>query len=285
MNKAVIVDRLSNNISFAIQQGEMVGLLSTNSVDKTTLLRTISGNIKPISGFVSVLDSDPYQKNVNYLKQISFFENNKLWNNITALKSLEIYKDIYNISERNYISMLESLSEIFELKNYLNISIEKLSINIITKLNMIVSLIHNPKLLLIDKISDFNLNYLYEYNKKYNTTILMSSDNINSLVGYFRRVLILDKNRLIYDGSIEELIYKYASNVLIKIIFSGKLDISILKNLGEIRKNNYPEIYLLVPRIDAQLKSIEIMNNFLVSSISIEEVSLDEITKKLIYKK
>src|SRR3972149_11192473 len=134
MNRAIIVDRLVKNfevtekepgltgaikslfspkkkqvhalrgISFTIQPGELIGFIGPNGAGKTTTLKTLSGLLFPTSGFVEVLDYDPWERKPEFLKQIALVmgQKNQLWWDLPAIETFELNKAIYEIPSKKY---------------------------------------------------------------------------------------------------------------------------------------------------------------------------------------
>lgn len=220
MDKAIIVDHLSkdnlfSDISFTLQKGEFVGILSPKGAGKTTLLKIIAGIKHASSGFVSVLGFDPIEKQYDFLKQISYVGPNKseLWLNLPAIETFELYKDLYEINERDFRRDIDELVSIFNLSKLLEVPVKNLSFEHKERVEISLALIHKPKILLLDEpflnleskkqhaISD----YLYEYTTKNKTTVLLASDKVEDLIGLARRSIIIDEGKLIYDGPLERI--------------------------------------------------------------------------------
>jgi len=212
MDKAIIVDHLSyledlKDISFTIQRGEFVGIVGANGSGKTTILKVISGLLKPSSGFVSVLEHDPFLRSHDYLKEISFIteRGNQLLKNSPAIDALEITKEIYDLSDREYNLTLKYLTQF--IKDPL----------------LLDSLIYKPKVLLLDQ-PEVDLDTVYNYHKKEEPTILLSSDRIDNLIDLVRRIILIDKGRVLFDGAIDEIVTKFAAEKIIKATLSEEVD-------------------------------------------------------------
>jgi len=205
MDKAIIVDHLKG-ISFTIQTGEIVGLIGPIGAGKTTIIKVLSGLTNSVSGFVSVLDFDPWEKSKDFLKQISviFGQNSQLIPDLPATYTFELNKATYEIRERDYRKNLDELVSLLGASKLLDIQVKKLLPDQKIKMEYIASLIHKPKVLFLDE-PIFDPDFLYEYNKKNKTTILLTSHKIDNLVGFVRRAIAIDNGKLIFDGPLEEL--------------------------------------------------------------------------------
>lgn len=205
MDKAIIVDHLMG-MSFTIQTGEIVALVGPIGAGKTTIIKILSGLIKPKSGFVSVLDNNPWEKSNDFLKQISviFGDKSQLILDLPAIYTFELNKAIYKIKDRDYRRNLDELISFFEVTKLLDIEVRKLTPEQKIKMEFIASLIHKPKVLFLDEMF-FDPDFLYEYNKRNQMTIFLTSSNINNLNEIVRRIIAIDDGKLIFDGPLEKL--------------------------------------------------------------------------------
>lgn len=286
MDKAIIVDRLSSKvlkkISFVIQAGELVGIIGPNGAGKTAVMKVLAGLSPLTSGFVSVLDFDPYQRNQNFLKQISLVlgQHIELWWDLPAVETFELNKSLYQIPEREYKKNLDHLISLFNVSKILKIPVNKLTSIQRAKMEMIASLIHKPKVLLLDEplLKDF----VFDYNREYGTTILLSSSYIGDFTNLLRRIIIINEGSILFDGAMEELTTKFATEKIIKATFSEEIDIKSIANIGVVKKYSFPQIYISVPRTTVTFAAAELLQNYPVINLSIEEFSIEEIIKNII---
>lgn len=267
MEKAIIVDHVSylndiNGVSFTIQKGEFVGIIGDSN--KSIILELISGLNKPDSGFISVLGYDPYLKIYSFLKQISYVKEQKyqLIKDSPAIKSLEITKEIYGLSDREFNKNLIELTQFIKDPNLLD------------------SLIYKPEVVLIDN-SHLDLESVYNYNKKYGSTVLIGTDKLDNLINLVRRVILIVKGQILFDGAIDEIITKYAKEKVIKAKLSSEVDQKSVAKLGTIKKYMHPYIYISAPRSVVSFTAAELIQNFPIIKIDIEELSIEEIVENI----
>jgi len=279
------------SISFTIQKGELVGFIGPNGAGKTTTLKTLSGLLYPTSGFTQVLDYDPWDKNPEFLKQISLVmgQKNQLWWDLPAIETFELNRVIYGLNKKQFVQNLEELVTLLDLGKILNIPVRRLSLGQRMRLELVAALLYKPKVLFLDeptigldliaqqKIRDF----IYEYNKKNEATILLTSHNMDDLVDLARRVIVIDKGKLIFDGVLEELVNRYAKEKLIKIYLTQSVNVEDFRKIGKVKKYAYPQVYLSVPRSTVAVAAAEILQDFPVGDLNIEEIPIEEIVRKV----
>lgn len=278
-------------ISFSIASGELVGFIGPNGAGKTTTLKTLSGLLYPTSGFVQVLEHDPWEKRPEFLKQISLVmgQKNQLWWDLPAIETFELNREIYEIPKKDYEKNLEELVSLLEVGNLLQTQVRRLSLGQRMRLELVTALLHKPKVLFLDeptigldligqaKMRDF----IYEYNKKTQATILLTSHNMDDLVNLANRVIVIDGGRILFDGALRELTERFAKEKIIKLSLSSEGDIKKIETIGELKKLAFPEVVISVPRSTVAVAAAEILQNFPVNDLTIEEIPIEDVIRRV----
>jgi ABC-2 type transport system ATP-binding protein len=279
------------NISFTIQPGELVGFIGPNGAGKTTTLKILSGLLYPTSGFTQVLEFDPWERRSEFLKQISLVmgQKNQLWWDLPAIETFELNQAIYEIPRQEYKENLRELTSLLEVEKLLNIQVRRLSLGQRMKLELVAALLHKPKVLFLDeptigldlvaqqKLRDF----IYDYNRRYEATILLTSHNMDDLVDLSRRVIVIDEGNIIFDGALEELTSRFAKEKTIKVTLSDEKDIKKIEEIGRVKKFAFPQVILAVPREATALAAAELLQDFPVTDLTIEEIPIEDIIRKV----
>lgn len=279
------------DISFTIQKGELVGFIGPNGAGKTTTMKMLSGLIYPTSGFVSVLDFDPFLKSRDFLKQISLVmgQKNQLWWDLPVINSFEFNRAVYEIKEKDYKKNLDDLVSLLGVSSLLNIQVRKLSLGQRMKMELIASLIYKPNVLFLDEptigldlVAQQNLrDFIYEYNKKNEATILLTSHNMSDLSDLSRRVIIINEGELVFDGPLDDITVKFAQEKIIKATLSEDIDPKKLSEIGVLSKYTFPYVYITVPRSTVAFAAAEFLQKFPVIDLNIEELPIEEVVRKV----
>jgi ABC-2 type transport system ATP-binding protein len=278
-------------ISFTIQPGELVGFIGPNGAGKTTTLKTLSGLLYPTSGFVEVLEHDPWERTPEFLKQISLVmgQKNQLWWDLPAIETFELNRAIYEIPRKTYMENLKELVDLLEIGKLINTPVRKLSLGQRMRMELTAALLHKPKVLFLDeptigldlvaqqKMRDF----IYNYNIKFGATIILTSHNMNDLTDLARRVIVIDAGQLLFDGALEELVGKFAKEKIIKATLGSEDNIENLEKIGKVKKLTFPEVTIAVPREATAVAAAELLQNFPVEDLTIEEVPIEDIIRKV----
>lgn len=279
------------SLSFTIQPGEIVGIVGPKGAGKTTTLKILSGLLYPTSGFVEVLEHDPWERKSEFLRQISLVAGRKdqFWWELSARETLELNRAIYQLPTREYEENLSELVEILEIGKLLNIPVMKLSLAQRARVELATELVHKPKVLLLDeptlgldlvskqKIRDF----IYQYNKKYGTTVVMASSNIDDLIDTVRRVVVMNEGNILFDGALEDLITKFSNEKVINTVFLNDEGLSSLDQIGKVKKINFPRVSIYVPRSTAYVAASELIQNYPIENLMIEELPVIEVIKNM----
>jgi ABC-2 type transport system ATP-binding protein len=283
--------RALRQCSFSIKPGELVGFIGPNGAGKTTTLKILSGLLYPTAGFIQVLGFDPWDRKPNFLKEISLVmgQKNQLWWDLPAIETLELNRAIYEIPRSKYEERLSELIKMLEVKKLLNIQVRRLSLGQRMRLELVAALLHRPKVLFLDeptigldvvaqqKMRDF----IYDYNKTYGATILLTSHNMDDVVDLAKRVIVIDKGKILFDGDLQELVNRFAKDKIIKVYLSKEADVKQLEKIGKVKKLDFPQAVLSVRRATAAVAAAELLQKLPVADLTIEEVPIEEIVRKV----
>lgn len=280
-----------DDISFEIKEGELVGFIGPNGAGKTTTLKCLSGLLYPNKGRVEVFGNNPYDKKAEFLKQISLVmgQKNQLWWDLPAIDSIILNKEIYEVSDKQFQETLRELSELLDASHLLKVQVRKLSLGERMKMELIASLIHTPKILFLDeptigldvvmqkKVREF----IKAYNKRFSGTIILTSHYMSDVEELCERVLIINFGKIVYDGKLSQIVAKYAPYKILKITFSDKVEQDKLKTLGEVKQFDFPRAVLAISRLRINIIASQILQDFPVSDINIEEPEVEDVIRKI----
>ena len=285
------VVRALKNVSFNIKSGELVGFIGPNGAGKTTTLKILSGLLYQTSGFVQVLDYDPWDRREEFLKKITLVmgQKNQLWWDLPAIETIELNKTIYELTDKAYKESMSELVELLEVHKHLNVPVRKLSLGQRMRLELLVALLHRPKILFLDeptigldvvaqqKVRDF----IYEYNKKHNAAIILTSHNMDDVIDLAKRVIVIDKGKILFDGDLMDLVGQFAKDKIIRAYLSKETDFKRFEEIGRVRRLDYPQVVLSVPRETAAVAAAEVLQNFPIADLTIDEEPIEEIIRRV----
>lgn len=239
------------DFNLTIEEGEIIGLIGSNGAGKTTLTKILSGIIHPSSGSVSVLGFNPWDKPNEYRKQMALIMGQKaqLWWDLPALDGFLLLKEIYQIPTKDFYDRIEFLAEYLDIKEQLNIQVRRLSLGERMKVELMAALLHQPQVIFLDEPTiglDLTAQkavrkFIKEYRKQYNPLMILTSHYMDDIEELCERIVIMKEGQKVFDGGINFLQDKYASNKVIKLhIFDdqqrSELIQSFPKEMGKIEE-------------------------------------------------
>ena len=204
-----------NNISFNLNEGEILGLLGPNGAGKTTTIQMLLGTITPTSGTINYFGKDFAKYQQECLQLINFTSAfNSLQGRITVWENLLVFALLYQV--KNPSEKIKKLTKYFEVYELLNIKFRDLSSGQQTRINIVKSLLNDPKILLMDEptasldpdIADKLLTFIENLRSEHNIAILYTSHNMHEVTRICNRVIFLDKGKIVAEDTPTGLIKK-----------------------------------------------------------------------------
>lgn len=284
------------NISFDINEGELVGFLGPNGAGKTTTLKILSGIVYPTSGEVSTLGFVPFKRKKEFQKQFALVmgQKNQLPRAMPAMDGFLLYKAIYEIPDAEFDANIKELVELLDIKNILDIPVRKLSLGQRMKCELVAALLHGPKVLLLDEptigldvTAQKNIReFIKKYNKEKKTTIILTSHYMDDIKELCERVIIINHGEVVYDGKLALLMEKYAPHKTISITTSISNSEEKLKLFGDVVTYEEFASTFKVLRSEAKYLAARLIESDLgVEDILIHEVSIDDVVRHIFAQK
>lgn len=294
-----------NSVSFSIEKGERVGLLGSNGSGKSSLIKILSGVLKPTSGKVLCLGVDPFEKRRKYIAEVGVFFGHKsfLIPDVPAIRSLELAAAIYKVSASEFKRKVDHMIAVLGIEETLLHRPPRLmSLGQRVKFELISSLLHEPRLLLLDEpligvdlISKNSVTrYLKTLSVELGVTILLSSHIISDLKSLCSRFIILHQGRVLFDGNVDQLKRKIDIQRRVEIAVTSESYVKSVSamlrkfSIDIVEQNLSVSAAVPVGRetevLDCIANSIHNLGNDAISNITIMEPALDEFIRKLIQK-
>lgn len=218
------------DVSFSINEGEIVGYIGPNGAGKSTTIKVMSGILVPDKGKCDILGQTPWKNRVAHVKNIGvvFGQRSQLWWDVPVIDSFELLRDIYKIPQNEYKLNAEMLIETLNLRDIIYAPVRQLSLGQRMRCEIAASLLHSPKILFLDEptigldaVSKIAVrNFIKKINKEKNVTVILTTHDMNDIEALANRILLIGKGQILYDGNINDLRGKYVSHKTITIDFS-----------------------------------------------------------------
>ena len=283
-----------NNISFEVEKGELLAFIGPNGAGKSTTIKMLTGILYPTSGKVDILGLDPQKdrKKLAYEIGLMMGQKEQLWTHLTPYDNFKYFGAIYDIPEKQVEKKIEEFRSIFDLEEFINNPVRNLSLGQRIICEILASIIHEPKILILDEptigldpvVKENIRTMIKRMNKEYKTTIFLTSHDVGDIEKLCKRVIIINDGKIVLDDSMENLKYHYLNKKIIDAKMKEKINlddedgITILKDKG----------YNLKIEVDLNKKfvsdALKLLNTDNLVDINITNTPLEEIISD-IYKK
>ena len=280
-----------NDISFDVEEGEMIAFIGPNGAGKSTTIKMLTGILYKNEGNIKVLDLDPSKdrKKLAYKIGTVFGQKEQLWMHLTPFDNFKFFAAIYDIPEKEAEERIEELSKLFEMEGFINTPVRNLSLGQRIRSEIVASLIHEPKILFLDEptigldpvVKENIRKLIKKMNKEYNTTIFLTSHDVLDIEKLCKRVIIVNNGKIVMDDTMNNLKYHYLNKKIIEVKSKEKIDfnnedgITVLK---EKETNLKLEIDTRKKNLSDVLKMIDPDN---IVDINISNTPLEQIISEI----
>ncbi len=284
--------RAADGVSFSIKEGELVGFLGPNGAGKTTTLKMLSGLIYPTSGSARVAGFDPSKRENAYRRLFALVlgQKNQLWWDLPAIESFHLLRAIYGLPADQFKATLDELVQLLGIGPKLNVMVRELSLGERMKMELIAALLHRPRVLFLDEptigldvVSQKAVReFLRDYNRRYRTTILLTSHYMADISSLCARVIVIDHGKKIYDGDLDRIAGAGARQRIIKFKpRDGAFPADWQPAHGVSKVGEDGEILLHVPSEHVTTVCSQILAQGAVDDITIQDVPLEDIISEI----
>lgn len=282
--------RALDNISFKINEGEMVGYIGPNGAGKSTTIKIMCGILTPDYGTCNINGFVPYKDRKKYVENIGVVFGNRsaLWWDVPVEDSFELLKSIYQIPEEKYKKQKKMLIEMLNIEEIIKRPTRQLSLGQRMRCEIAAAFIHDPKIVFLDEptigldsTSKIAVrNFIKEINKEKKTTIILTTHDTGDIAALTKRIILIGKGKLLLDGSFNKLIKQYSSKVL-NVKYNGKL-----KKLPigmKILEKNDNEIKINVDEDKIKLANsiVYLTQNFEILDLEVKNTAIDDVVANL----
>ena len=279
------------DLSFKIAPGERVGFLGPNGAGKTTTLKTLSGLLHPTSGSVTVAGHVPFQRNPEFLKQITLVMGQKqqlLWD-LPPSETYAMNRAIYDVPRAQAEETIAELVTLLEIGELIGKPTRQLSLGERMKCELVAALLHRPRVLFLDEPTiglDVAMQakmreFIRAYNERFGAAVLLTSHYMDDVTALCPRVIVIDHGRLIYDGDLKALVRRVRPDKRLTVRLSAEVARSVLERLGSVVSYEAGQAVLSVPleRLNATVQGA--LSTLPVVDLSVEEPPLEEVMREL----
>lgn len=291
-NKEVEKIKALDNLNLKINKGDLMAYVGINGAGKSTSIKLLSGILSPTKGEVRVLGLDPFKSRRKLAQKycVIFGQRSQLWWDIPPVKTYELLKEIYNISDKKYRKNLDMFIEILDMKSIINTPVRNLSLGQRMRAEFAAAFLHDPEIALLDEATigldviakERIRNFLKEMNKEKKITILLASHDLSDVEQLCSKIIMVDSGKKIYDGNIEGIKAKYQEQRFI-LVECDNTNLNI--NNSNIKLENSEDNLFTVSFNINDISQVDVINHLInnnsIKDFHIKEPDLEYIVKKV----
>lgn len=284
-----------SEVSFNIAPGEILGYVGPNGAGKSTTIKMLTGILTPSSGTVKVNGLNPHQKRRENARQIGvvFGQRTQLWWDLPLIESFDLLRHVYRIPAQQYQRNLDTFRELLDLDSFINTPVRQLSLGQRMRGDIAAALLHDPAILYLDEptigldvVAKERLReFIRAINKERAVTVILTTHDMNDIEQLCRRLIIIDKGKLIYDGGLDEIRQRYGKQrTLVVDLAPGFPAEQKLELAGAIEaKAEGPRRWLTFNRDELTAAALigQVAAHYPLQDLSIEEPEIEAIIRHI----
>lgn len=296
--KKAVVD-----ISFSIEEGEMVGFVGPNGAGKSTTIKMLSGILYPDNGEITVNGYTPYKQRKDYVGSIGvvFGQKSQLQWDLPVIDSFELLKAIYRIPEAMYKKNLDRFMEMLDMSEYIYRPVRQLSLGQRMRADIVAALIHSPKIVFFDEPTigvdivgkEKIRSFIKELNAEDKVSMIFTTHDMQDIEKTCNRLIIIDKGSKVYDGSIQNIKEKYGTTRQLEVEFEENYDIASMKDImkdvmrhvdiKELNESGGRKKQFIFENTEVQIDVLmnQLLQNYGIKDINVSEPEIERIIGKI----
>ena len=286
-----------DQISFSIEEGEIVGYIGPNGAGKSTTIKMMTGILQPTGGKILVNQIPPYSNRIKNAQKMGvvFGQRTQLWWDLPVIESFKILKEIYRVDDQTFNRQLALFENLMGLKELYPIQVRTLSLGQRMLCDIAAAFLHNPKVVFLDEPTiglDVSVkakirNVIKELNQSQNITIILTTHDLGDIEALCKRIIIIDKGKILFDGPIQRVNQLFGVYRTLKVQIYNFND-ETLNQLEKMTFEKFPhpdaihfatsEQFWTDITINQELAPLREVLNLIMSKFSIEDVRIVEIS-------
>jgi len=283
-----------NDISFSVKHGERIAFIGPNGAGKSTTIKMLTGILFPTSGKVNILGFDPTKDRKKLAYQIGtvFGQRSQLLPNLPLTDSLEFFGVMYDMPQKEIKKRITELVELFDLGSFITQPVRKLSLGQRMRAEVAVSLIHKPKIILLDEptigldvvAKKLLRDLLLKINREEKTTIFLTSHDVGDIESLCDRTIVINHGTIIKDLPTQDLAKTF--------VYEKYIDLVALSNFNDfhelpegirysLKDKNKITVVVDINKINVQESLKKLLDMFEVEDIDVYNADLESVVRHI----
>lgn len=293
-----------DGITFTIEEGESIAYVGPNGAGKSTTVKMLTGILVPSTGEIRVLGLVPYQHRTENARNIGvvFGQRSQLWWDLPVIESFRLLGDIYQIPTSIFKRNLEEFVELLELETLLPFPTRQLSLGQRMRCDLAASMLHDPAVIFLDEptigldiaVKERIRRFIRRVNQEHKATILLTSHDMSDVEKICNRLVMIDRGKLVYDGSIHTFKERFGRTRIIHLVLErpdseavkrAYIALADIAQISEIQIQQQEPHQVLVQfnalKTTAKVLMERLLNVLPIVDLQLEESSIESIIQRL----
>jgi len=286
-----------DDISFSIEEGEIVGYIGPNGAGKSTTIKMMTGILQPTAGKLLVNQLPPYSNRIENAKKMGvvFGQRTQLWWDLPVIESFKVLKEIYKVDDKTFDQQMGLFEDLIGLKTLYPIQVRTLSLGQRMLCDIAAAFLHNPRVVFLDEPTiglDVSVKakirtIIRDLNQSKNITIILTTHDLGDIEALCKRIIIIDKGKILFDGPIQRVNQLFGAYRTLKVQIYD-FNEQTLDQLKTLTRNKFPdpeavhfatsEEFWTDITINQDQAPLREMLNLIMSQFSLEDVRIVEIS-------
>ncbi|MFB6203473.1 MAG: ATP-binding cassette domain-containing protein [Candidatus Nanohaloarchaea archaeon] len=278
------------DLDLEIDEGEMIGYIGANGAGKSTTVKMLTGILQPSSGTIEVDGRDPYEQRKKNAKNIGvvFGQRTQLWWDLPVRESFRLLKEIYEVPDEDYGERMDEFDEVLGLEEFMDQPVRKLSLGQKMRCELAAAFLHHPKIVYLDEptigldvaVKERIREFIKKMNREKDTTVMLTTHDMDDIEDLCDRVVVLDEGRKIYDGDLDRLIERFSSRRMVLDV-AEQVDAE-LDGVEEVsNEDGRTEVRFDSEKLSASDLMDHILGEYDVRDFEIKEPDIETVVKKI----
>ena len=284
-NRKYDVVKAVDDISFDVPKGEILGFIGANGAGKSTTIMMLTGILTPTEGRVEINGQIPYKNRKKYVKEIGvvFGQRTQLWWDLPLVETFSVLKQIYQVEDKDFDKRMGFLNEVLELDDFIKSPVRTLSLGQRMRADLAASMIHNPKVLFLDEptigldvaVKNNIRKAITQINEEEKTTIILTTHDLNDIETLCKRIVMIDKGKIMYDGRLLDMKQQYGKFREINMSLYDNSDMEKLNFDKDVKVERNKEKVTVT--FDSDNTSVSDMLSYILSKTQVKDISVNDV--------
>ena len=281
-------------VTMSMEAGELVGYIGPNGAGKSTTIKMLTGILVPTSGVVRVDGLVPYEQRKRNARNIGvvFGQRSQLYWDLPLIESFELLRAIYGIPAARYRANLDHFTAMLDMGEFLRTPVRQLSLGQRMRGDFAAAMLHDPRVVFLDEptigldvvAKEAIREFIARVNAERGTTFILTTHDLADVERLCRRIVLIDRGTLVYDGEIDALRDRYGTHRTLVVTLCEPDPVAAVAVDGAEVESHEGEVWRL--RFDRRAVSAEVLirrvaDRYCVSDLSIEEPELESIIRHI----